>query len=83
MWENFILIFTVLSMAGVVLSMWMHYCNEKTLKQRTATLPKSGDPRFQEKLAAYKNVSYDQHLYAVATFRNWKSLYDPIVFEKD
>ena len=68
-------------MIGVALLMgaiWFQYCNFRTHEERlkmiydaVATPPWA----YQSRMAAFATVSYDQHLWRLATFRDPKKLY--------
>jgi len=68
----------VLILCGMVfvVGVWIIIVNEITYKQRIAMIPDVGDPQFYEKLNRLRSVTYNQHMWRLATFRSAKSLYE-------
>lgn len=58
---------------------WLFVCVQKTYHQRLELLPKVGDPAFWIKHAAWRDVSYDEHMWALVFFRDPMKLYDEVL----
>lgn len=68
----------ILSAICFVGGIWLMICNRRTYKQRIEIInwvfDQSGNWREREQ--EFDRVSYDQHMWALATFRNPETLYN-------
>lgn len=71
------LAFGILLLTILVLSVWFLICNQRTYSQRIKIInwvyDSSGN--WQQRSREYNQVSYDQHLWTLFTFRNPQKLY--------
>lgn len=71
-------IFGYIVLTVLVGMIWLLICNHRTLKQRLKIIDwvYDGSGAWRERSREYDRVSYDQHLWALATFRNPQKLYN-------
>lgn len=68
----------IMSIAVITLSLWVLRCNNRTAKERKAIIARvfrQDGSDWHNREAAYNRVSYEQHLFARAIFRDPMSLY--------
>lgn len=72
------MLFGILLLTVLVLTIWFLICNHRTYTQRIKIIDwvydNSGN--WRQRSAEYNKVDYDQHLWAVFTFRDPKKLYN-------
>ncbi len=77
MTDSLLWILGFLALGGVAAWVWFLVCNERTERQMTALLPAPGDPEFWARLREIEAVSYNAHLWRLATLRDPLKLYGP------
>ena len=65
----------ILTFVFIGFCIWFFIANELTLRKRLNLIPRPEDPLFEEKMKAHHEVSYNDHLWSVITFRNPMKLY--------
>lgn len=68
-----VVIFTLLA--------WFDHCNDKTLRQRSSIIKNIPSDDFFEKMDRFRQVTYNQHLWALFFFRDPYKLYDHSIFK--
>jgi len=58
------------------IAVWALVCNDKTCDQRMDIFPNVNDDMFWSKVRIYERVTYDQHFWALLTFRDPMKLYE-------
>jgi hypothetical protein len=87
MFDVIITVIAFICLAGMCVCMWMLHCNNKTYQQRTKIIDvmfgfARDKVEFNKLNSAYSKVSYQDHLYTLAKFRNPWDLYGDHLTEK-
>lgn len=71
------MLFGILLLTVLVLTIWFLICNQRTYSQRIKMLDwvYDGSGNWRQRSREYSQVDYDQHLWALVTFRNPQKLY--------
>jgi uncharacterized membrane protein (DUF106 family) len=65
----------VSTLVTIAVFCWLFYVINKTGNDKINMIPKAEDPEFWVKMARLESVSFEKHMWYLATFRDPKRLY--------